>query len=61
MRLEIALLEWTEPDGVRIVGRSADPRMVEAVRRHLHERLDCRERDDGPDIHVVPTGDDDGE
>ena len=59
MGLEIALLEWTEADGVRLVGRSADPRMVNAVRRHLHERLDSQIDMAEPSLRVVPGDDDD--
>ena len=44
MELEVALLEWNKGEqGVRLLGRSSDPGLVEAVRDHLVDQLgDCR-------------------
>lgn len=40
MPTEVALLEWGEDrGGVRLLGRSADPDVVNLVRRHLMGRL----------------------
>lgn len=40
MGLEVALLEWGEGQGgVRLLGRSGDPELVDLVRQHLAERL----------------------
>jgi len=40
MRHEIALIEWSDGDGgVRLLGRCADPRVVEIVQRHLVESI----------------------
>ena len=44
MDFEIALLAWSErhdQDGVRCLGRTRDPHLVEAVREHLIQRLDA--------------------
>ena len=42
MRFEVALLRWSEDpngEGVRLVGRSGDPSLVDLVRLHLQQRL----------------------
>ena len=40
MELEVALLEWNKGEqGVRLLGRSNDPGLIEAVRDHLMDQL----------------------
>ncbi len=40
MTLEVALLERTDGSGaIRLLGRSSDPGLIEAVREHLMDRL----------------------
>ena len=42
MRTEVTLLQWSDPEGaVRIVGRSADPDLIDLVREFLLEELDA--------------------
>ena len=66
MQVEVALLEWAyERGGVRLLGRSSDPELVEAVREHLVQQLGS-ERQGGPAalrlLRPVPEdGDDTGE
>ena len=61
MGLEIALLEWREgAQGLRLLGRSADPVMVAAVREHLVERLaDAGVLDEPSELRLVRPTDDD--
>jgi len=39
MHVEVALIETDPRRGVRILGRSADPKLVQSVRAHLVDRL----------------------
>lgn len=40
MPLEVALLQWGDGrGGVRLLGRSTDPGVVDAVRRHLVDQF----------------------
>ena len=61
MGLEVALLEWREgAQGLRLVGRSADPAMVAAVKEHLVERLaGTGAPDEPPMLRLVRPADDD--
>ncbi len=61
MGLEVALLEWREGrQGLRLLGRSADPGMVEAVREHLVEQLgDTGAPDDRPKLRLIRPADND--
>ena len=45
---EVALLQWSPGGGVRLLGKSNDPEMVDTVRRHLVGRLDEAQPADGP-------------
>ena len=64
MALEVALLEWGEESGgVRMLGRSTDPALVEVVREHLTRRLSpYTPGDSRVPIRLVsnPNGEDDG-
>ena len=41
MTLEVALLERTDGSGaIRLLGRSSDPGLIEAVRGHLMDQLE---------------------
>ena len=65
MPMEVALLEWgTDRGGVRLLGRSGDPEMVDAVRRHLVNQLDedLRPDDAAAQLRLVsPVDEDEGE
>lgn len=39
MTIEVTLIETSPDAGVRVLGRSSEPRLVEAVRRQLVEDL----------------------
>ena len=64
MPFEVALLEWGDGrEGVRLLGRSSAPDLVETVRAHLVDRLS----DDEPSeslkrrrLRLVPSPKDDG-
>ena len=65
MPMEVALLEWgTDRGGVRLIGRSGDREMVDAVRRHLVEQLDEDHPTDGSAAQlrlVQPADGDEGD
>jgi len=57
MPMEVALLQWgTATGGVRLLGRSGDPDVVEVVRRHLTELMN-EDEDSGPGLRLVPSRD----
>ena len=52
MPFEVALLEWGDGrDGVRLLGRSSAPDLVETVRAHLVDRLSDDEPSESPRVH----------
>ena len=51
MKREVALLEWTDGqdyEDVRLLGRSGDPRIVDAVLDHLRQKLEPAPTPPGP-------------
>ena len=63
MTVEIALLEWGDRSGgIRLLGRSTAPDLVELVRHHLVSELQSERppRAVGPLLRVVDTGSDAG-
>ena len=49
MNLEIALLGWDDGrSGVRLIGRTHNAALIDAVREHLIERLETECAPDGP-------------
>lgn len=64
MALEVALLDWSDTNGMRLLGRSRDPAVIETVRDHLAERLGAEPAPPRAPLRVVTTpqrADPDGE
>ncbi len=52
--LEVALLEWQNGgEGLRLLGRSSDPNLVEAVREHLLGRLGAESPSKRSKLHLL--------
>ena len=62
MRLEVALMQSDPDRGVRILGRTTDATLVEAVRGHLIERLNQppQNQQESSALQLVPRLDPDG-
>jgi hypothetical protein len=63
MPFEVALLQWGDgTGGVRLLGRSADPGVVDAVRRHLLDQFNDGHEPARTELRVVrPPSDAQGE
>jgi hypothetical protein len=53
MTIEVALIDSDARRGVRLLGRSADSDLVEAVREHLVDQLQRRTDSEPPQLHLV--------